>query len=559
MPQTLRGAGLIAVAAILASLGLAAPAHAETAAITGHITDHAGAPAAGVSLFTSNEDGTSIGSARTDAAGAYRIANLKPGRFYLELRVSWGGIKLTDRFDVAGETVFDYALPAVGSVQGRLSNQDGSGASGVNVNVAGSGSVTTDANGDWRVPQAFAGSDLVVTYSDPRQGILQYAYGKLTQAAADRITVAAGQTTTVNEVVLPTGSVRVTAKDSVTGAPMLNVIASARYARQETSTGEAILEGVTAGTHRLWVDWPGYIAQDIKEVTVVAGQRVDVEVTLTPEARIDVTVVDAATGEPLRGVCVAAVSPRGLPTEGCWNTTGDDGRLTLAGLSAGGHQLIAVPTEAPGYGAQWVGTSRGTGRQHLAVTVQALAGQTVTGPVVRMDRAGTITGVVTKADGSAPLHYGTVVGLLPSVRSSGELPPGAVGVDESGRYTLDSLGPYDWALFFTEVREAGQYSGGVAGSLLARTVRVTAGASATYDFRFRAAVRLTVKAAGTSSGIEAVNAFTGYVMGHGYGPESTFLIVGPQFVRFRTEEGRGSPGVHWIPSSGSKTVELSFG
>ncbi|WP_162907580.1 carboxypeptidase-like regulatory domain-containing protein, partial [Allorhizocola rhizosphaerae] len=371
MFTTSRGAGVIATVAILVSLGIAAPARAETAAISGRITDHTGAPAAGVSIFSSNEDGTSVGGASTNASGAYRIANLKPGRFYLDLRTNWGGTRQTERFDVSGETVFDYALPAIGSVTGRLSKQDGTGAADVTVGVTGNWRTTrTDANGDWRVEQVFAGADAIVTYFDPRQGIQQYAYGKLTHATADRVTVVGGQTTTVNEVVLPTGSVRVTAKDSVTGAPVLNFIASARFARHETSAGEAILDNVTAGTHVLYVDSPGYIAQDPKEVTVVAGQRVDIEVTLTPEAKIDVTVVDAITGAPLRGVCVAAVSPRHVPEDGCWNTTGDDGRLTIAGLPAGGHQLLAVPTEAPGHGAQWVGVSGGTGRQVLAATVE---------------------------------------------------------------------------------------------------------------------------------------------------------------------------------------------
>uniref|UniRef100_UPI001B8CA18A hypothetical protein n=1 Tax=Allorhizocola rhizosphaerae TaxID=1872709 RepID=UPI001B8CA18A len=230
-----------------------------------------------------------------------------------------------------------------------------------------------------------------------------------------------------------------------------------------------------------------------------------------------------------------------------------DGRLTIAGLPAGGHQLLAVPTEAPGHGAQWVGVSGGTGRQVLAATVEARAGQTVTGPMVRMDRAGTITGVVTKADGSVA-RFGPMVGVVPQPRG---MAPGAVNVDESGLYTLDFLGPYDWALFFTEAQEAAQYSGGVANPYFARTVKVTAGATATYDFTFRAGVRLTVKTQ-NASGVEALNAITGYVMGRGSGPESTFLIVGPQFVRFRADDGRMHDGVFWIPSSGSKTVELTF-
>jgi len=572
---------LIVAGAIAVNTAFVATAQADTTtgSIAGQIVDAAGAPAPSVNVFITRDDGSSFAYVNTDSAGHYEATGLKPGKFNLQFTASWGGYRNYDgTVDVVagGQTMVNYALPPTGALAGRLTRADGSAAAGFEVrsNWNARRSATTDANGNWRLEPVWAVDDNFVYFQSWQEHVVQYAYGKLDGDKADRIAVLPGETAIVNETLLPTGSVRVTATDSVTGAPVSGFFAYIRQIGAREQDGAAVLTGVPIGPHELGISMQGYVDWDVKSVTVVAGQTVDVAVKLVPEARIAATVVDAATGQPIAGVCVAAVSPAHVPAEGCGPVSDENGHVSVDYLTAGQYRLLAVPQEAPGYGAQWVGTNGGTGRQHRATVISVQAGQTATAPVIKMDRAGTITGTVTKADGTRPLRHGVTVGLLPVVHGSGEPAPGSVGIDENDRYTLDFLGPYDWELFFTEVGEAAQWSGGVANPLFATTIRVTVGQTATYNFKFRAAVRVTVAVTGlpplfNSYYFIAHNAVSGFPVaqagtGDAGGNQVTLLMVGPEFVRFQVN-GRwfgGADFAHartfWIPVSGSKTITLDY-
>ncbi|HEX6682824.1 MAG TPA: carboxypeptidase regulatory-like domain-containing protein [Candidatus Limnocylindrales bacterium] len=574
-----RGLCLIIAGAIAVNLALVAPAQAEdtTGSITGVITDSTGAAAPNVTVFASRDDGSSFAYVNTGGTGSYLATGLKPGKFTLEFTTFWGGIVRyagTVEVVAGGQTVVDYTLPATGSLAGRLTRPDGSAAAGFQVRADGHRhSATTDADGNWRIDPVFA-VETTVSFQNFGQLVSQYAFGKLDFEAADRIAVAPGVTTIVNDTLLPTGTVRVTATDSVSGAPVAGFFAFIRMHRASEQDGVAVLSGVPIGTHLMAVSAQGYLGVDAQPVTVVAGQEVSVAVKLVPEAQITATVVDAATGQPLPGVCVAAVSPQRIPSEGCGPTSDETGQVSITGLGAGTYRLFAMQVEAPGYGAQWVGPNGGTGRQHRAATITVAAGQTATGPVIRMDRAGTVTGTLTKADGSLPVPGQAFAGLLPIIRTSvNEEMIAAAPTDTQGRYTLDFLGPYEWELFFTEPNEAAQWSGGVANQRFATPVRVRAGQTGTYNFKFRPAVTVTLVITGIDLPPRyftmAANSLTGYPVARQFAPDEPtnqvkLLLVGPQFAKFQVATrffggaDFADARTFWIPASGSRTFTLAY-
>jgi len=146
-----------------------------------------------------------------------------------------------------------------------------------------------------------------------------------------------------------------------------------------------------------------------------------------------------------------------------------------------------------------------------------------------------------------------------------------VQVNEDGTYTIDFLGPYDWPLLFDEHGQGSQWSGHVGDRLFARTIKVTAGGTTTFDFRYRAAVTVTVKGIPLEEQVLFYNAVTGDIMGagSGFGKEAvTEFLVGPQLVKVQVWPSFGGPywvggndffhaAPYWIPGSGTKTIVVS--
>ena len=80
-----------------------------------------------------------------------------------------------------------------------------------------------------------------------------------------------------------------------------------------------------------------------------------------------------------------------------------DGTLTVGGagafhLTAGTYNLFTWADDGV-HGHQWVGTDGGTGAQAKGRLVTVRSGRTTAVPPVRLDRAGTITGMVTEYKG----------------------------------------------------------------------------------------------------------------------------------------------------------------
>jgi hypothetical protein len=661
----------LAATAVAVTLA-AAPAYAAgVGAITGHLTDASGNPAANAYVWTQQPDMSANASAYTAADGSYSLPNLPEGDYVVSFRaaggsfVQWAHQKVTflaaDRITVgAGATVVvdDQLLPT-GTIQGRLLNRDGSPAQAsvtvyladnqssvnyatvqadgtfsaelpagsyklsfrvrnafeqwsggqqsyetatpvvvtagqavqVNETVLPTGSlggrltrpdgtpagnaqvfadqpgvngsfasVYTDADGRYRFNDLLLGNYEVGFYGP--NWVAQYAHGKLDPSAADRFAVTDGQLTTVDEVFLPTGTIRVIAHDATTGAPLSDFCA---YTRSATTIGgcatgtELLITDVFVGSYPLDV----YIYDNLHltatagPAVVAAGQTVTVDVAMQRGATITATMVARDGGAAADG-CVSVArlndaygyNPYGFCSD--WTPGPVPGSVVVGPLEPGTYQLFVDP-RSDALGMQWLGAAGGTGNREAALQFTLAAGDQVSAPKIRLDKAGTITGKVTDATTGAPLPYSCVwiAALSAGYGGSGDCPASA-GTD--GTYTIPGVGPYAWPVEFARGRYQWRWSGNAINRRTATPVTVKAGRTVTSNIKLRTGggtltgiirdasgqpVSATVVAYDVLSG-EAVQ-FPGGITPEGQ-PPATYTIanIAPQQVKisYYTEDGR---------------------
>ncbi|SCL39095.1 Carboxypeptidase regulatory-like domain-containing protein [Micromonospora pallida] len=471
-----------------------------TGTIRGQIRDTAGNPVVELMVEATRLDTYEVTYARTEPDGRYQMPTWA-GTYQISFRPVeglWQSQYVPGKLDKAeagqytvtagSETVVDETVLPTGSLSGTLTSATGKPIAnayvGVNtVNMHGGVDTRTGADGTFTVPTLLAGSYKIMFDTGSRQ---QFYDGKLTHEEADVVTVQGGQTTTVTESLLGTGSVQVSAVDSVTGAPIADFCA---HTGCSNGTGRVTITGLPEGRHDLYLytNTGRYFARDLLGVQVQANQTTRVSPAMRPGAVITTTVVDAQTGAALPNVCLAAFLPkRAALLDGYNRCSNSAGQISVGPLDTGTYKLFANPQQTT-YGRQWVGANGGTGDEQQAVSISATAGTVVTGPQVRMDRAGTISGTVTDAATGAPLRdvFVSVLTGHPGLGAEDAT------TDEDGRYTLTKLGPYDWPVVFGSRPYGYQWSGNAASRFTATPVTVTTGGTATYDMAMRAASRAT--------------------------------------------------------------------
>jgi hypothetical protein len=316
-----------------------------------------------------------------------------------------------------------------------------------------------------------------------------------TPTAASAAGSATGSITVVDDTMLEPGVVEIVASDAETGSPV-DTICAGRWEGVETdcgATGGVLrLTGLEDGSHRLYVtSTDGLHARTEVDVEVAFGTVSRVEVKLRPTTAIRTKVVDRATGEPVPGVCVAALPLvfGGVDGDTCdWsrNHTDDNGEILLGELAPGEYTLLAVPKRQP-YGIQWVGSDGGVGSQYRALQIAAEARRVSTVDAIRLDPPATISGTITDADSGEPLLYACAT-VLPSLGlGDPALGTSCTQWEGEGRYAIDTLGPYDWPVRFSPYRSdhAVVWSGGVTDRKAATLVRAAADEPTVLDGRLR--------------------------------------------------------------------------
>ncbi|SCL36178.1 Carboxypeptidase regulatory-like domain-containing protein [Micromonospora rhizosphaerae] len=598
--QLLRRLGVVTAAVLVVAFGAAAPAQAEstTGSISGHVTRPDGSPAPSELVFARDVNSENPGGAAvTDENGFYFIIDLVPGSYRVSIprgsQTQYAHGKTSsstaDVFVVtAGEvTAVDEQLLALGTLQIVVTEADGAPARGEvslhNLDQSFGSSARLDESGQASLnvfPGEYKVQVVPAIPGDPDNldfARAQWLHGATSFEQGEVVAVTPDTTTAVAERLLPSGAVTVTARDSMDGSPIVNFCA--RVADREwcsDGSGSVTLTGLLPATHDLEVfTHDGLYLPTDATVTIVAGETVPAVVDLVPGGAITTTVVDAITGQPVAGACLIPV-PMGSGRVGDagGDCTGVDGQTTLGPLLGGVYHLFVVPETGSGYGAQWVGWMGGVGDPARArgVTVEPRAVAAM--PSVKLDRAGTISGTVTSAATRQPVTSGHV-SLFPYGNGS---PAFDSEIDESGRYSLDWLGPYEWPLVFTTLDHARQWSGGVADRREAKQIKVQSGKTTTYSPALKVGTVMTgtvTDATGNPLTIDfdVINAATGDNMGSGFSPGGTYrsLILGPQTIKINwrlhnettSHEGWYDDDIDFehakpidVPKKGTLTVDL---
>jgi hypothetical protein len=566
-------------------------------ALSGHVTNDNGTPAAGASVQAENPADPSVFLfTNADANGLYQLPFVPAGDYIVSFQPASGGptqfannktsFNAADLIHVAtgATTTLDQTLLPTGTITGTLTDAGGNPVANANVSLANDNLQTfgfTDANGAYSVT-AFPGT-YRLEFDTPFGS--QWAHGETSAGQADPIVVTGDQTTTVNETLNPTGSITVTATDNITNAPIQSfcVFVAGLLNDVCTTNGTAQFASVLPGRYGLSLSTSGNpsLFASAHGVVVTGGQDTAVHITVIEPATVTTKIVDATTGAPVANACLHLVDVTVPSTLGNSPTcSGPDGLVTA--FQAPGTYTAFVDIRDGVHGDQWVTAHGGVGAFVKADQVTLASGSTTALPTIMLDKTGSISGTITDAATGQPVPTTSFVSLssLNGVNGGGGL---AAGVDSQGHYTLENLGPYKWTLFIASPgHEAAQFSGGVANRDDATGVQVRAGATTTFNAALTTGSTLTGTVAGpdgtltSQSRIVVFNALTGDEMydadGGGSPPGYTAHLLGPQKVKlFYTGIVHGvfyagfvggtdlaSATVFRIPQHGTLTVNITM-
>ena len=459
-----------AVVGVLLAGVAAAPAYAEEVGLTGTVTDLAtGDPVAGACVTAVNySSGAEVSQVCTGADGAYALTVPTDGAYKVRATADtyhelWAYNRVS--FESAGAVYISTTSPAqpvdfrlfhqTASVSGRITDSTGAPVDQADVRVVPEDSWDdysspydySDADGRYTVTGVIPGRYRVSFWSNPLGQV--YAQGSESREGATIFEIGDGASLTVNDSFLPLGTVEVTVVDAATGAPMTQACLSA-----ESGPEESVCDAAD-GVYRMTGVWPGYRNFHVGVSThlpasvaleVVRGETVRARVELTRAEAIITRVLDWRTSRPVESVCaiVARVGGHGLNANQPRHCAGTDGRLIVPLHGQPGTYQLFIESR-DGYGAQWVGVGRGTGNRDQARSITVAAGANVTIPPIHLDRAGTITGVARKPDGT-PATNVCALPYAPDAYGLWRETPACTNAQ--GRYTISGLGPYDWPVLF---------------------------------------------------------------------------------------------------------------
>jgi hypothetical protein len=550
-----------------------------TGRITGTFRNRDGSPlAADISVYTAEfQDSAGSGTVAPDGtfsiellAGSYKLNFSR----YPGINQYNGGVTNFESAAaievVAGQTTpWAETLMATGSIAGRLTNADGSAAAGVGVfaetlnYTAPSHNATTDADGRYRMDGVPLG-DWIVGFEGPRW-IAQYAHGKLDRETADRITVADAQVSTVDEQLLPTGTVRIVAHDATTGAPLSGFCA---WALRNTNLSgcaqgaELVLPDAFAGVWRFDVNIGDHRHFDVPDatVTVTGGQTSTIDVAMRRGASLTVPMAAKAGGATAEGCALASRVGDYFPNDNVydcsdWQSPPVPGTVVIGPIEAGTYQIFADPRD-DALGAQWVGATGGTGDRGAAAQLTLAAGDDVTAGVVRFDAGGSIRGKVTDLATGAPVDGACVSVTAMAPGFGGDGCPVATIAD--GTYTIAGLGPYAWPVEFVKHDYQWRWSGNAVTRPEATTVTVRPGRSVAANIKLRTGGGTVAGFFHDAGGhpidgaVLPYNAVTGEAVqfggqAYGGGPYTIAMIAPQQSVKLRWYTNDGRSG--WVGGS----------
>lgn len=543
-----------------------------TGRISGRITDGPGGPGVpGAEVVLFDQPLSVMARTTTDPTGAYAIDNIPMERSF-RVRASAPGfaevwapegpdfLNAREFQLLSSEMRVDVPLRrGSGTIRGRITDPAGAGVRATlglhRPNVSSGWVAYTRVDGTFELSNIPAGSYQV---SVTTVGLgRQWARGREQQTDADLIPVADQGTTELNEQFRPRGILEVVLVDAATGAP---VSTNCVYVHALAWNGRDLCTG-TSGVYRFTDVPPGSVSVHVSKdaahlgtyvedgVTVHSAQTTRITLRLRPAGMITTTVRRAADGSIPR-TCAYAV-PVGLarpyPGDG-WNggcNTDAQGNaietLTIGPVATEPMQIFVTGDRDKGYGAQWLGATGGTGDRRLAAVVTPRQGQTVSAPQIKLDPAGSISGVVRDQSSGKPIlgayvrPFGIVTGLQ---MECSNLPHYTACTDQYGQYRLDGLGPYSWPVEFAADGHANQWSGGATNRFDATLVPVKPGQSTRLDASLGVEAKFTNFNRGTNPAehwsVVAYHAVTGDMISTAWYGDPTLggLSAGPVVLHY---------------------------
>lgn len=544
-----------------------------TGRISGLITDGPGGPTIpGASVLLFSGPFTVMGRTTADANGFYAFEQIPYNRG-VRIRAGAPGfadVWARDAPDFANAR--PYTLPSDTYTSGSISLRRGSGTiRGRITDPAGAGvraRVTfnrVDPSRIWRLFTRIDGTyeqpnlppgGYRVSVAAPDLGI-QWARGKEQQADADFITVTDQVTTELDEPFRPRGILEVVAVDAASGATVSTncvSVGAAWYGKSQCTATDGVyrFSDVPPGSVSVRVRPDGSHLGTWADTAVHSAQTTRITLRLRPAGMITTTVRRAADGSIPR-TCAYLV-PVGLArpwpvdngssfTAGC-NTDSQGNTvetLTIGPVATEPMQIFISGNRDKGYGAQWLGATGGTGDRRLAAVITPRQGETIAAPEIRLDPAGSISGVVRDRATGTPLvgahvrPFGIVTGLQMECSSA---PHYTACTGQDGSYRLDGLGPYSWPVEFAAAGHANQWSGGATDRFKATLVPVKPGSTTPLDASLGVEAKLTNFDRGSNPAqywsVVAYHATTGdMVNSAGYtSPTIGGLSAGPIVLRY---------------------------
>ncbi|MGW5667311.1 carboxypeptidase regulatory-like domain-containing protein [Micromonospora sp. NPDC003776] len=515
--RVLRALGAAATAGLLAVMGLTGPAQAtETAGLDGTITNKlTGAPVAGAGIVIQQQDGSHWNFTNSDTAGHFAFPDTPAGQYTVQVNAGgyveewlWGHRNSWEADLITAPGTLQIPLMPIqyGDVAGRVVDRKGGGIPRVNVELRRGGNwvgnTATDDAGRYRFSRVETDTNYQAQFTFPSGQVL-FNGGASSEYEAPYFAVQADATTTVNLTRPPVGNLVVKAVDQETGAAIAGYCwypqdGPGGFSFQTTCTdsqGRARFQDIPVGTYRGGGYDPNeiYVNGLFGPVTVTEGETAKTTVKLEKSVSLHVDFVDAATGEPVSGACATLADPVHTDVSQ-YGQCGSE--VDYKNLFAADHFRLFVAPYDGEHGAQWVSTTGGgTGDPALARVFAPTPGERIR-VTVKLDGAGTVTGVVRDAATGAGVTYVCPSPTGPSFDANAG--PNSSCTYDGGQYQIRNLGPYQWKLAFPafDGKHAWAWSGDAATRSSATPVQVTAGGTTTLD--------VALPATGTVSGTVTV-------------------------------------------------------
>ncbi|MGH2865413.1 MAG: carboxypeptidase regulatory-like domain-containing protein, partial [Solirubrobacteraceae bacterium] len=432
------------------------------ASITGTVTDALSGEALGevCVLAFQTEYLSGFGYAMSESDGEYSIGGELPeGSYEVEFYPCEGGryapqwyqavstrgqaLRVTVRNGQTSADI-DAALSRSATISGKvLDGATGAGVEGVCVSAfstdegAGGSRAVTGPEGDYSLDTYLSADSYRVEFDPSCDGsnatsyLLQFYDGASSERSASTVSVAAAGSTTGIDASLQRSAIisgRVTTAAAGEGLGGVCVTASSTDGGPGHGTAVTLADGsytISAGLYSDTYDVhfdpscersgsSPYLSQYYRAaerasaasaLAVSAGQTSGgIDASVHESAKISGTVTDAASGEPVTGVCVTA-TPAGTGAGIGSARTGGEGSYTISsGLSSGSYVVEFDPSCAHQYSPSYAGQFyNGASSPASATLVSASTEASTSGIDAALQAPGTIAGTVTEAADGSPL------------------------------------------------------------------------------------------------------------------------------------------------------------